>query len=281
LDIRARVEDDGGVLDVRTVLARDGVTIADVRCRHGAGRGEDDEYTGRHAVVFVRRGCFVRETRGVAALLDATSAYCVAPGVEERFDHPHAHGDDCTWVGLDADVAAALWGGDPDLPRAPLGVAPALDLEHRLLVAAGRRGDDPHATVEHALALVAGALEAADAGRVASGAPATARARRAVADGVREALAGDVDRPLPDLARALAVSPHHLSRAFRAETGHTIARHRMRLRTRAALERLGGGDRDLARVAADLGFADQSHLCRVLRSETGSTPAALRGALAA
>jgi AraC-like DNA-binding protein len=34
--------------------------------------------------------------------------------------------------------------------------------------------------------------------------------------------------------------------------------------------------RDLARVAADLGLTDQSHLCRVLRSETGVVPSALR-----
>jgi AraC-like DNA-binding protein len=49
---------------------------------------------------------------------------------------------------------------------------------------------------------------------------------------------------------------------------------------RAAMERIAGGERDLARMAADLGFADQSHLCRVVRAETGTTPAALRAALA-
>jgi transcriptional regulator GlxA family with amidase domain len=54
----------------------------------------------------------------------------------------------------------------------------------------------------------------------------------------------------------------------------------MRLRVRGALERLGGGERDLARLAADTGFVDQSHLCRVIRQETGSTPAELRAALA-
>jgi len=134
--------------------------------------------------------------------------------------------------------------------------------------------------VERTLGLAAGVLGRGDPRRVAAGRPATAQARRAVAEGVREALAVDPDRPLPELARALAVSPHHLSRVFRALTGHSIARHRMRLRARAALERLAGGDRDLARLAADLGFADQSHLTRVLRAETGRTPAALRAALA-
>jgi AraC-like DNA-binding protein len=78
----------------------------------------------------------------------------------------------------------------------------------------------------------------------------------------------------------LAVSPHHLSRVFRSAVGHTISRHRMRLRVRGALERLAAGDDDLPRLAADLGFADQSHLWRVVRAETGRTPSALRHALA-
>lgn len=81
------------------------------------------------------------------------------------------------------------------------------------------------------------------------------------------------------LAAGLDVSATHLSRLFRAGTGHTIARHRMRLRARAALERLAGGEQHLARLAAELGFADQSHLCRVIRSETGQTPSHLRRAL--
>jgi AraC-like DNA-binding protein len=115
---------------------------------------------------------------------------------------------------------------------------------------------------------------------VASGRPTTARARRAVADGAREILAEDPERSLGQLARGLAVSPHHLSRVFRAVTGNTVSRHRMRLRARAALERLAGGEEDLARVAAEVGFADQSHMCRVIHRETGSTPAALRRALA-
>jgi len=54
----------------------------------------------------------------------------------------------------------------------------------------------------------------------------------------------------------------------------------MILRARAALERVAGGERDLARLAADVGFADQSHLARVVRRETGRPPSALRALLA-
>jgi AraC-like DNA-binding protein len=134
--------------------------------------------------------------------------------------------------------------------------------------------------VERTISLVASALETAHGGRVASGRPSTSRAREALIDAARECLAADPDRTLLDLATTLRVSPHHLSRSFRAVTGHTISRHRMRLRARAALERLSEGDHNLTNLAADLGFADHSHLCRVLRIETGHTPSALRYALA-
>jgi AraC-like DNA-binding protein len=116
---------------------------------------------------------------------------------------------------------------------------------------------------------------------VDSGRPATVKQRAELVEGVRERLAADPGWKLTALAAALAVSPHHLSRTFRGATGETISRHRMRIRTRNALEQLAGGEHELARIAADTGFADQSHLCRVLRSETAHTPSALRAALSA
>jgi AraC-like DNA-binding protein len=270
-----------GVLHAETLLDRDGVTVSDVACRHESGRGQADEHTLAHTLVFVRRGCFARNAEGVDALLDPTVAYGVNPGDEQRYDHPHEDGDDCTAIGLDADLLASVWGGEPELPHAPLPTSPEIDLEHRLLLASARRGADQDELVERAIGLSAHALEQIDPRRVASGRPATARARQALADGSREALAAAPERSLADLSRLLAVSPHHLSRVFRASTGSTIARHRMRLRARTALERLAGGENNLARLAADLGFSDQAHLTRVVRAETGRTPSALRRALAA
>jgi transcriptional regulator GlxA family with amidase domain len=102
---------------------------------------------------------------------------------------------------------------------------------------------------------------------------------RAIVDGARVAMSENPDRSQVDLARELSVSPHHLSRVFRSLTGETITAYRARLRVRAALERMRGGELDLARLAADTGFADQSHLCRQVRLQTGQTPSALRDAL--
>jgi len=268
------------VLSADTVLSSDGLEVADISCRYRAGRGQPGEQTGRHAIVFVRRGCFVRSLDGVDAVLDPTLAYCLNPGQEQRYDHPHDQGDDCTAVFLEPGLVASLWGGESELPSGPLPTPPDVDLEHRLLLRSGRAGADPDELVERAIELTARALEQVDWRRVEAGRPATLRARRALADGVREALAEDPNRSLSDLARELSVSPHHLSRVFRAATGETISRHRMRLRARNALERLAGGEPNLARLATDVGFVDQSHLCRVVRRETGHTPSALRRLLA-
>jgi AraC-like DNA-binding protein len=268
------------VLSIRPLASRDGVAISEVACRHPQGRGAEGEYTGGHAVVFVRRGCFVRSADGAETVFDPTVTYCVNPGEAERYDHPHGTGDDCTAINLDSSLVASLWGGEPELPAGPRPSSPQLDLEHRLLLAAARRGDDPDEVVEGSIALASRVLEEADPDRVAAGRPATEHARRALTDEVRELLAAKPDRSLAELAEHLAVSPHHLSRIFRAHTGLTVSRHRMQLRARTALERLASGERDLARLAADVGFADQSHLTRVLRSETGRTPSALRLALA-
>jgi AraC-like DNA-binding protein len=263
------------VLTVRPVFALDGISLADVACRHGRGHGQPEPAHAR-MLVLVRRGCFRRRATGADIVLDPTLAYCVNPGNEQRYDHPHDDGDDCTAIGIDTPLAASIWGGDPNLPTEPLASSPTLDLAHRALLAAARRRDDPDQLFEQALRLITAALESVQPARVESGHPPGVQARRALAAAAREALAERPQRSLPELAHELAVSPHHISRVFSAVTGHTISRHRIRLRTRAVLERLAAGEDNLARLAADVGLADQSHLYRIVRSETGTIPSVLR-----
>jgi AraC-like DNA-binding protein len=267
------------MLEIHSWDLGEGLTIGDIACRHDRGRGKETEQQSGSALVFVRRGCFVRSADGDEHLLDPTLALCLNDGQEQRYDHPHDHGDDCTAIFMTPTLIASIWGGAPGLPTDPLHVPPTVDLEQRLLLAAAPRAADRHELAERAIALVARTLESASPARIASGRPATAERRAALVDGVRERLVADPNWSLQQLARDLAISPHHLSRTFRAETGETIARHRMRIRTRMALERLAAGERDLAWIAADAGFADQSHLHRVLRMETERTPAWLREAL--
>jgi AraC-like DNA-binding protein len=99
-----------------------------------------------------------------------------------------------------------------------------------------------------------------------------------LADEARELLVERPAAPLEDAAGALHVSAPHLSRCFRAVTGETFVRYRNRVRVRVALERIREGEPSLARLAAELGFADHAHLSRMIKRETGLPPrAATRG----
>jgi hypothetical protein len=70
-------------------------------------------------LVFVRRGCFTRTADGVRSVLDPTVAFCANPGEEQRYDHPHDRGDDCTSVSMSPSLAASLW-GEERLPQGPV-----------------------------------------------------------------------------------------------------------------------------------------------------------------
>jgi transcriptional regulator GlxA family with amidase domain len=60
--------------------------------------------------------------------------------------------------------------------------------------------------------------------------------------------------------------------SFHAGTGHTVSGYRRTLRARLALEHLRAGATNLARLAADTGFADHAHLTRTLKAEYGLPP---------
>jgi AraC family transcriptional regulator len=84
-----------------------------------------------------------------------------------------------------------------------------------------------------------------------------------------------------DLAGDAGVHPVHLARVFRAREGRTPGDYLQRLRVRSACHLLGDRDYPLAIIAAECGFADQSHLTRVFRKFTHTTPAQFRRTIAA
>jgi len=94
----------------------------------------------------------------------------------------------------------------------------------------------------------------------------------------REAILADdpAARSLLSLAALLGVSPYQLSRRFSACTGMSLTQYRNRVRVSRALSRLAAGERDLAGLAADLGFADQAHLTRAVKAAAGMAPGAVR-----
>ena len=80
---------------------------------------------------------------------------------------------------------------------------------------------------------------------------------------------------LGDLAAATGLSPWHLARAVTRHTGLPPHAHLLEFRCRAARDQLAG-DARLADIAANVGFADQSHLTRAFKARFGLPPGAWR-----
>ncbi len=74
-----------------------------------------------------------------------------------------------------------------------------------------------------------------------------------------------------EVAAAVGLSPAYLIRAFRRSVGMPPYTWLLQLRIDHARELLAQG-REIAGVALEVGFADQSHLTRRFRSVTGLTP---------
>ena len=81
---------------------------------------------------------------------------------------------------------------------------------------------------------------------------------------------------LADLGAQLGVSPFHLARIFRAQTGFTLHQYRKQLRLRIALVELAANRASLSALAFDLGFASHSHFTDTFRREFGVAPSAVR-----
>jgi AraC-like DNA-binding protein len=248
------------MLNFRPVLDTPDVRIWDVACSHPPAAWAQNEVARGSALVFARRGVFRRRGRHGEDVIEPGVAYLQGAGEEDEFAHPHG-GDACTSIGVSDALLASLL-REPRLPAGVIATTAREDVALRTL----RSEDD-------AIALLASVFARLAPVRLASGRPSTAAARRALAADAREALAREPSLGLVALGRLVGASPHHLSRVFRDEVGVPVSLYRRHLRLRRALE---GLDDDLARVAADAGFADHAHLSREARALLGATPSELR-----
>jgi AraC family transcriptional regulator len=81
---------------------------------------------------------------------------------------------------------------------------------------------------------------------------------------------------LAELAAETGVHPAHLARAFRARYGVSVGEYGRRARLAWAAAEIARGDAPLATIAAEAGFADQSHFTRMFKRQIGTTPARYR-----
>ncbi len=111
------------------------------------------------------------------------------------------------------------------------------------------------------------------------------RAHRPAPDG-RRSLAMEIveamrvatpDTPVTEIAASFALSVRTLQRLFTEHVGTTPKQVLQRYRRQSAIDRLSEEtDTNIARLAAELGYSDQSHLARDLDATLGRSPSAVR-----
>jgi len=270
---------DATVSDRRAQPLLEGTVLQlfDVTCRARAGSPAEDEHTLTTQVVVPLRGCFEVHRGPDVTIADPVSAVIFRAGDEYRIGHPAPDGDDCFVFALPPRTAEDVASSAPT-PWIGL-VEPVVRLRMHGARAALRHGAvDPLEAEEGALDLLRAVLHG-----LPSRGGTIDRTQRSTVERTRTLLAS---RPaerwrLDDIAREVFVSPWHLARQFRTVTGESISRYLLRVRLGLALDRLAGGERDLAVLALELGFANHSHFSARFRATLGVTPSEFRDSLRA
>lgn len=106
----------------------------------------------------------------------------------------------------------------------------------------------------------------------------TANGSRAWLEPVRERLHARLgERPsLDELAASAGVHPVYLARSFRERYGMSVGEYLRQVRLDWAASQLAATETPLALLAAEAGFADQSHFTRAFKRHAGLTPARYR-----
>lgn len=254
------------------------------RCTRDDHRFSDSGPAEHHLVVFPRTSVWIRHEGsrpfvadpGVATIYNRGQPYTRAPLSRE--------GDRSDWFAISPALALAMARDtrgaireDPDQPfRAEfLPVSPRLYAAQRQVVGLIDRGADALEVEERALTVVAATIRPPEQRPLRL--PAGRRATLARRDLAMQARAEIARRPfdsldLSTLATILEVSPWHLCRVFREETGTTIHAYRRDLRLRAALERVASSAGRVSRLAHECGFSSHSHFTAAFRRQFGFTP---------
>jgi AraC family transcriptional regulator len=272
------------------VFARPYARFAHYHCAGPCCRAAREEAATAVTIAFPTEGVFVKRDRNGEAVADNTHAVFFNPGQPFEVDHPSSAPDHCWFLTLAGEDFAYAWmafgGGERfrrgrafTVPAAPLAPKTWLALADFVRTLADKASDDL-ARREMIFNVLDAVLPAGlgDSGRVVerqAGESHRVRiARLEINAGFRERVT------LEALAERAGLSPFHLCRRFKQETGLTIHQTLSRLRLRQSLEDLKDAARSITEVALGLGFASHSHFTAAFSKTFGLSPTAFRQRLA-
>jgi len=254
-------------------------------CRSGRRGLSEERAQHWHVISFVHESAFVLHSQGRTHLVDSTATILYNPGSPYQTTHPYGCCDHGSGMVVHRDTLlrvmarynpAAEERPDALFPvRLSYGLSRAYLLQRALVRGLGQGASyDPLALEAAALSIVGDVAKSACqlAGRRRKAVD-SARTRRNYVQDALAILGERFREPLriEDIAEALYVSPYHLCRLFKRETGISIHRYLNRLRLREALEPAADGV-NLCELALSLGFGSHSHFTNAFRKEFGVPP---------
>jgi AraC-like DNA-binding protein len=267
--------------------------VGSFACAVNDPRFRDSGPTENHIVVFPRSGVWIHHAGSRAFVADPHVVTIYNRGQEYTRGSLSAEGDRSDWFAVAPEVAFEIARAFnvrcDDYPERPFArefaeCTSGLYLRQRRLFLRLRRGDvDALEAEERIISLVADVIASAHDDRRRRRKPNAIReAHLDLVERARAQIVAHVTRhdSVSSIAARLGTSPFHLCRVFRAGAGQTLHDYRLELRLRMLLERLAEPIAPISRVAMELGFSSHSHLTATLRHRLGTTPSALRHALA-
>ena len=231
-------------------------------------------YSPDYQLVFPYAGAFEWHVGAKTALLDVTRVLFVGAGEDFADSHVAGGGHDSIIITPRLSMLQELCGHavpsrHPAFQRVAKPTTPGMNMRNHRLLRLEASGNDPLASDELMIALLAEAL-----------AP-THKAARAlpprVVDWAKQFLHAHVCEPisLNEIAHTVQVSGAYLTEAFTRSEGMPLCRYRMRLRLNHALVDLPRCD-DITGLALDLGFSSHAHFSNAFKSLFGVSPSAFR-----
>ena len=260
------------------------------RCQPWEDLFRDDTRAMGRYLVFPHTGVFITPEGGETLVADPTVVMFYNKHQSYRRAKLSENGDACAYFEFAPEVLCdVLPRYDPardDRPDYPFPVNRGPSdahsyLLHRLVLAHIERERSPDSLFvqETMIEVLERILDNVYPQRQTNGATAaTRRAHAALVRDVQSLLATQFQAPLTlqQIAALLHVSPYHLCRVFRRQTGFSIHQYRNDLRLRVALEHVLDGATDLGALALTLGFANHSHFSKAFRLLFDATPSDLR-----
>jgi AraC-like DNA-binding protein len=263
-------------MNVRQLFCSSAVTVSDVWCDPGPLPVSELEVESAFGVSYPRTGVYVHRTPEGNVVVDPTVAVFRNRGDEHCTAHPTVDGDRNTDLQFPLEVVAPLLNSSDRFRVGAIPISEAIAARHRRLLGMIRKGSFSTLEIdEEALALVGSTHHLPRF-------PEVARHHRPIVDEARQYVAWRFrdDLDLVDIARAVGLSPFHLSRIFKRATGRSLTDYRTALRIRFVIDQLTDGEDDLGRIAVEAGFYDHAHMTNTFRRHLGTAPSRIRTWLA-